>query len=93
LFWGIKFDEPDLHQHRRFIIARILEHGNWPDFGFPHHLLWRLSCKGELLQVRPMEKIRSGSAVSFSNFRKKPLNALVNSTILKALALLRNMMT
>ena len=56
LFWDINFDTIDFQHHRRFIISRILERGNWPDFKMLISFYGKEIVKREVMESRYLDK-------------------------------------
>lgn len=55
-FWDVDLDSLNLERHKRFIISRILQRGNWPDFTglITYYGLDRV--KEEMVQIRYLDK-------------------------------------
>lgn len=55
-FWDIDIDTLDVDKHKKFIIARLLERGNWPDFKSLIDYYGFESVRDILLSQRYMDK-------------------------------------
>lgn len=55
-FWDVNFSDLDLVKHRRFIIARILERGAWPEFKALISYYGYNRVKKDLTQLRYMDR-------------------------------------
>ncbi len=55
-FWDINYTDIDLQKHRKFIIPRILERGNWPDFKALIEYYGYDTVKEDLLHTRYLDK-------------------------------------
>ncbi len=55
-FWDIDIKVLDLQKHRRFIIFRMLERGNWPDFKALIEYYGRETVKGDLIKARYIDR-------------------------------------
>ena len=56
LFWDIDNKSLDIRKHKRFIIFRILERGNWPDFKELIKYYSYETVKKETLLIRHLDK-------------------------------------
>jgi len=55
-FWDIDFRALDPEKHKRFIIGRMLERGNWPEFKSILEYYGQEQVKNILLNLRYMDK-------------------------------------
>ena len=55
-FWDIDFHNLDQKKHRKFIISRIIERGNWPDFKSLINYYGFKQVKDDIIQLRYMDK-------------------------------------
>ena len=57
LFWDVDYDGIDYEKHARFVIGRVLTRGDLSDLQQLFRYYGRETIKGEVLQIRYLDKL------------------------------------
>ena len=56
LFWDVDLSDLNMEKHKTFIVARVLDYGNWEDWLFIRNYYGLEKIKEIALQIRSLER-------------------------------------